>query len=356
MAIYPKELTDLIESYLTDGIITMKEREVLLKKAEQLGLNVDEVDLYIDAQQQKSDQLVDAATKKKRGKTCPFCGGSIPQLADICPHCNRTITPEASEELEKLLEQLENALVDFKSGKDVDKNKAVVEGYIRKAKVYYENNPKVLNLIAEVEKESQKASEVANREKFKKSIVQFIKNHKILSGCLIYILLGIIGGILTIGDTSHDPTATLENVNEALEEDNVKEAIEICMPFYDSHDYSADALEEIMPAYNAIIKYQTKELTNLINSDDLAEAQTYLDELTILPGMDKMGKVLEKYDIMFLKVINACIKNEDYDSAESVGLTWRAKLNNENDWLNSSCYKKLKSTFENIERDFSALE
>ena len=148
----------------------------------------------------------------------------------------------------------------------------------------------------------------------------------------------------------------MENVNEALEDDNVKEAIEVCMPFYETHNYNTERLEEIMPAYNAIIKYQTKELTNLINSDDLAEAQAYLDELTILPGMDKMGKVLEKYDIMFLKVINACIKNEDYDSAEAVGLTWRAKLNNENDWQSSSCYKKLKSTFENIGRDYSALE
>lgn len=46
----PKELDDLIQEYLTDGIITPKERKVLLNKAASLGLNVDEIDLYIDAQ------------------------------------------------------------------------------------------------------------------------------------------------------------------------------------------------------------------------------------------------------------------------------------------------------------------
>lgn len=45
----------------------------------QARLNVDEVDLYIDAQQQKADQAVAAAVNKRRGKTCPYCGSSIPR-------------------------------------------------------------------------------------------------------------------------------------------------------------------------------------------------------------------------------------------------------------------------------------
>lgn len=50
---YAKEFEDLLEEYLTDGVISTKERQVLLKKAEKLGYDVDEVDLYIDAQLQK---------------------------------------------------------------------------------------------------------------------------------------------------------------------------------------------------------------------------------------------------------------------------------------------------------------
>ena len=57
MANYPKELLDLVQEYLTDGVITAKERQVLLNKAISLGVNPDEFDLYIDAQVQKIDKI-----------------------------------------------------------------------------------------------------------------------------------------------------------------------------------------------------------------------------------------------------------------------------------------------------------
>ena len=33
----PEELNELIQEYLTDGVLTDKERQVILKKAERLG-------------------------------------------------------------------------------------------------------------------------------------------------------------------------------------------------------------------------------------------------------------------------------------------------------------------------------
>lgn len=151
--VIPQELDDLIKEYLTDGIISPKERQVLLNKAQSLGLNVDEVDLYIDAQQQKADQAVAAAMNKHRGKTCPYCGSSIPELTDKCPNCGGNITPEASKELEEIFEQLENALLVFKSGnvKSAKKSKAEVERYVRKANMYYGNNPKVQKLLEDIQ-------------------------------------------------------------------------------------------------------------------------------------------------------------------------------------------------------------
>ena len=174
----PQELDDLIKEYLTDGIISAKERQVLLNKAQALGLNVDEVDLYIDAQQQKADQAVAAAMNKRRGKTCPYCGSSIPDLTDKCPNCGANITPEASKELENIFDHLESALVNFKSGKDVEKNKAEVERYVRKARMYYSNNPKVQHLLEEVEMESEAAEEEARKNAIKNFLLNIIKNNK----------------------------------------------------------------------------------------------------------------------------------------------------------------------------------
>lgn len=174
----PQELDDLIKEYLTDGIISAKERQVLLNKAQALGLNVNEVDLYIDAQQQKADQAVAATMNKRRGKTCPYCGSSVPELTDKCPNCGGNITPEASKELEDIFDHLESALVNFKSGEDVEKNKDEVERYVRKARMYYGNNPKVQHLLEEVEMESEAAEEEARKNAKKKFWLNIIEKNK----------------------------------------------------------------------------------------------------------------------------------------------------------------------------------
>ena len=153
----PEELNALIQEYLTDGVLTVKERQVVLKKAESMGLDRDEIDLYLDAQVQKIDQQTDAAVRKRKGKTCPYCEASLPLLSDKCPVCGQFITPEASKELQEIFDNLEEALIDLKSGKDIKKNKAVVERFARKAKMYYGSNPKIQKLLAEVEDEMTKA-------------------------------------------------------------------------------------------------------------------------------------------------------------------------------------------------------
>lgn len=97
----PEELDLLIQEYLTDGILTDKERQVILDEAETLGLNRTKIDLYLDAQVQKIDQANDAAVRKQKGKPCPYCGGNVPQLADKCPHCGENITAQLRRKLKK---------------------------------------------------------------------------------------------------------------------------------------------------------------------------------------------------------------------------------------------------------------
>lgn len=190
MANYPKELTDLLQEYLTDSVITPKERQVLLNKAESMNVNPDEFDLYIDAQLQKLQITADVVANKKKGKLCPFCQASLQMFEDRCPECGNNITPEASKEVEELIDVLETALVAFKAiaekkkanllsnnvyeyqlkqlknysniltGKKTESDntnidyatkKAEVERYIRKAKMYYSNNKAVNFLVSEVE-------------------------------------------------------------------------------------------------------------------------------------------------------------------------------------------------------------
>ena len=192
----PEELDALIQEYLTDGVLTDKERAVILKKAEGMGLDRDEIDLYLDAQVQKIDQATDAVVRRQKSKACPYCGAPVPQLTDKCPECGQFITPQASEELQDILEHLEEALVDFKSGKNMDRSKASVERYARKAKMYFSNNPKIKPLLEEVQMEMEIAEEqaksLAKSQARKDVFVAIIKNK------WVWAALPIILGILTL--------------------------------------------------------------------------------------------------------------------------------------------------------------
>jgi len=199
-----KEFTDLVQEYLTDGIISAKERAVLLKKAEKLGIDVVEAELYIAAQEQKEDIKVALAEKKKKGEECPFCGGYVNDLTDKCPHCKQTITPRASEELEKNLEALEKSLVRFKIERwesDRAKKKAEIERYSHKARLYYENNPKVrlfleqidneVKRVEEARRQEEKAAErAAKRKELKEALIVILS---IVAPLVALLLLGVVG-------------------------------------------------------------------------------------------------------------------------------------------------------------------
>lgn len=186
----PEELDLLIQEYFTDGILTDKERQVILDEAETLGLNRTKIDLYLDAQVQKIDQANDAAVRKQKGKPCPYCGGNVPQLADKCPHCGENITAQASEELQEIFNNLEDALVDMKAGKDISRSKATVERYTRKARMYYGNNPKIQKLLEEVENEMLNVEKKAKSIAKKKGLLNILKNKWIW--CVIEIIVMVI--------------------------------------------------------------------------------------------------------------------------------------------------------------------
>ncbi len=301
----PKELDDLIQEYLTDGVISPKERQVLLNKANELGLNVDEVDLYIDAQQQKADQAVAAAVNKRRGKTCPFCGSPIPELTDKCPNCGQLITVEASKELEEILEKLESALVGFKQGGfNQMKKKAEVERYVRRGKMFYESNPKVKSLLEEVENE-KKAIERGQRKRTMVAILLLIIGFGLLP------LLGILApnktnkGVETTQvestvdenlDSLSTVQKTVKKATQALDNGDVDEAAKLLKrcdasslrdSYGDGPSYKT-AVSEVVDAY--LEEGEKKKAQNLVTTCAMKFIYTsYMREL-----YEKLGGDPEK--------------------------------------------------------------
>jgi hypothetical protein len=82
------EIEKLIDLALADGQITEKERNVILKKASELGVDADEVELILDGRLHQLDASK-PKQKEKVGniKTCPACGGSVNSFDFKCFSC-----------------------------------------------------------------------------------------------------------------------------------------------------------------------------------------------------------------------------------------------------------------------------
>ena len=350
MTNYPKELLDLVQEYLTDGVITAKERQVLINKAMTLGVDPNEFDLYIDAQEQKQQPASAEAAKQQKGRMCPFCQASLPMFADKCPECGGNITPEASKEVEELINTLENALVSFKAAAENKKDtfnmnsnkqalkslqdmknvfsgkglaatkdttnqvyatkKAEVERYIRKAKMYYNNNKTVNYLVAEVE------TAIADSEK---SIAAAKKNKTNIIASIVGALILFYACFFAFVDFRS---------TEEKEDDFVQEVVE------------------------------------LVNSGALAKADQMLTSHNIPEGFSGKGSgkeeypddIVKKYDAAFLAIVNAYLNNNNYDAAEAMAGSYKSKINNIYSWRRSSVYAKLKSYCDMNGKDFSVLD
>lgn len=109
---YPEELEKLIKVALEDATITEKERRVLYKKAETLGVDPDELDMILEsrlnaakknAAPAASEAPQPVVAKKKGPRKCPACGA---QLLDsnmvYCPDCGFKVINVVKDILEEI--------------------------------------------------------------------------------------------------------------------------------------------------------------------------------------------------------------------------------------------------------------
>lgn len=114
---FSKELEEIIEAALADGVLTDKERAVLHKRAQDEGVDPDELDVVIDGRLEKKkkeeDWLKPSPPKnldnEKYGNVvkCPNCGSTDVAGKLVCPECGYVFTNiKANSSAEKLAEQL----------------------------------------------------------------------------------------------------------------------------------------------------------------------------------------------------------------------------------------------------------
>ncbi len=89
------EIENLINMALADGEVSEKERAIILRKAESLGIDKDEVEMILDGKiallrkEQNSTQQSLSSKSNKEGdlKKCPSCGAQVQSFATKCSDC-----------------------------------------------------------------------------------------------------------------------------------------------------------------------------------------------------------------------------------------------------------------------------
>ena len=96
---------------------------------------------------------------------------------------------------------------------------------------------------------------------------------------------------------------------------------------------------------NEQIKELGDQVVELISTSDLDSAKTTIASFSI-PKVYKSGySIASEFDDMYLALINAYINNGDLDNAEVVGSIFKLKINDDDEWKETSCYKTLKKAF-----------
>ena len=92
---YNEKIEGLIKAALTDGILTEKEKQILFKKAQEQGIDLDEFEMVLDArlvelkklEKDKTDRSAPKSTKFGDIRKCPVCGALVPAHAVSCVEC-----------------------------------------------------------------------------------------------------------------------------------------------------------------------------------------------------------------------------------------------------------------------------
>ena len=116
--VYNPQLEKLINLALADGELTEKEKQVLFKKAEDMGIDLDEFEMVLEAKlyersKSNSAQTSTAAPKSNKFgdiKKCPACGAVLQSFTTKCNECGFEFrNVEANCSIQRLFELLNDA-------------------------------------------------------------------------------------------------------------------------------------------------------------------------------------------------------------------------------------------------------
>ena len=123
---YNEKLEALITAALADGVLTEKEKQILFKEAEAMGIDLDEFEMVLDArlvelkkkearenqqyqlEMEKAKSAQPSAPKSEKYgdvRKCPACGAIVPSMAAKCQECGHEFVNVGANMTTRLLMQ-----------------------------------------------------------------------------------------------------------------------------------------------------------------------------------------------------------------------------------------------------------
>lgn len=111
---YSEKINQLISAALADGMLTEKEKQVLLKNAQAEGIDLDEFEMVLSAKLIELNKPNATATQKSNKfgdlRKCPACGAIVNSFDGICKECGYAFENlQANQASTKLFELLQKA-------------------------------------------------------------------------------------------------------------------------------------------------------------------------------------------------------------------------------------------------------
>ncbi len=110
---YNEQLEQLINAALADGVLTEKEKQILFKKAQSFGIDLDEFEMVLDAklvELQKQQSSAPKSNKLGDVKKCPACGAMVQSYQGKCQECGYAFeNTDANSSVNKLTEMIKGA-------------------------------------------------------------------------------------------------------------------------------------------------------------------------------------------------------------------------------------------------------
>ncbi|MBO4580901.1 MAG: hypothetical protein J5701_01265 [Bacteroidales bacterium] len=131
---YNEQLEQLIDAALADGELTEKEKQILFKKAQAMGVDLDEFEMVLDARLVKlkkaeAEKAASSAPKSNKlgdVKKCPACGAMVQSYQGVCPECGYAFEGvDANLSSKKLAE----AILKMEEKRDYSQVKALIEHF-----------------------------------------------------------------------------------------------------------------------------------------------------------------------------------------------------------------------------------